>query len=83
MATTAHTHVCPINSCAAVLPRHRLMCFVHWRLVPLELQERVLAAWRAYPRDLAAYLAARKTAIDAVQTQVPAVATAATPAEKG
>jgi hypothetical protein len=42
------THKCPIDGCEVTdLPRSILMCALHWRKVPRDLQRAVNRAWRA------------------------------------
>lgn len=40
------THRCPVGDCPAQVPRHRLMCPRHWRLVPAPLKRALHRAWR-------------------------------------
>jgi hypothetical protein len=40
------THRCPVGDCPAPVPRERLMCQTHWRLVPPRLKRELRATWR-------------------------------------
>jgi hypothetical protein len=65
------THQCPIRICPRVLPDRLLMCGLHWRLVPKELQDAVYGAY-AGGRGLGSmslYLA-QDAAIRAVHTRL-------------
>lgn len=59
-------HRCHATACRLVVPRERLMCPVHWRLVPAELQAGVWATYRdgqcADMNPSQAYLEAAKAA---------------------
>lgn len=60
------SHPCPIPGCSfSHLPIGLLMCPLHWRLVPRQLQSRLYHAWnRGRPR--ADYLVVRQDAINRV-----------------
>jgi hypothetical protein len=67
-------HCCHVPYCTKVVPRERLMCWWHWKMVPADLQKEV---WRHYRKgqcdDMkpsSEYLAAARAAIDAVVTQI-------------
>lgn len=38
-------HACTITGCEEAVPRDKLMCPRHWRMVPKPLQTAVYAAW--------------------------------------
>ena len=40
------THRCPIGDCRERVERERLMCPLHWRLVPCALKRAVYRAWQ-------------------------------------
>jgi hypothetical protein len=58
-------HYCAVPECGEMIPRRLLMCSAHWARVPLPLQRAVYATWRK--GFSAAYLAARKAAIQSVE----------------
>ena len=43
-------HACPVHRCTIQVDDRYLLCRLHWRLVPLDLQT---AVWRAYQRLMA------------------------------
>lgn len=64
------THTCHADGCTRSVPARRLMCTIHWRVVPVDLQK---AVWAAYvpgqeisKTPSLAYLEAAKAAIRAV-----------------
>lgn len=61
-------HKCPIIGCAAMLPRHILMCKSHWRLVPKDVQRDLLTHWKIYCRSVgySEYFDARRRVVDSV-----------------
>ena len=72
---------CPVDGCDALIPRHALMCFDHWREVPLKLQREVNEAWRKTRRrggrlgpdakdDVVRYRMAAGAAVSAVNAKV-------------
>lgn len=68
-----NSHTCPALGCTASLPRAKLLCGRHWRLVPRELQQQVNGLWRqclAGHAEWEDYFAARGSAIDAVNAQL-------------
>jgi hypothetical protein len=38
---------CPVGDCGAEIDPSRLMCHVHWYLVPRQIRDRVWATWRS------------------------------------
>lgn len=59
-------HVCPGELCESVIDDAKLGCPAHWRMVPKEVQERVLDTWRSLRRGegtLASYKKARDEAV--------------------
>lgn len=63
-------HLCHAEGCKEPVPPAMLMCYSHWRMVPVELKHGV---WETYregqeidKRPSAAYLAAARAAIEAV-----------------
>jgi len=40
-------HRCPIPRCGSQIDVSRLMCRLHWYLVPKELRDQVWATWRS------------------------------------
>jgi len=38
---------CPVPGCGAEIDPSRLMCHVHWYLVPKQIRDRVWATWRS------------------------------------
>lgn len=73
-------HRCQVDGCELMVPRDQLMCFGHWRKVPGELQRIVLAQWNGGEIS-ATYMQAREAAIQAVDKQ--RVAPASAPASRG
>jgi hypothetical protein len=61
------THLCPRRRCPREVPDHLLMCGIHWREVPRDLQRAVTTAYDG-GRGLGtlALLAAQTDAIAAV-----------------
>ena len=47
MTSCNPTHRCPIGDCPAQVPRERLLCPMHWRLVPPRLKRELRATWRS------------------------------------
>ena len=45
--STAGTHLCPVAGCRAKVRADRLMCAVHWRLVPYRLRALIWSTWRS------------------------------------
>lgn len=41
-------HPCPIKTCPEAVTSDRLMCLLHWRMVPKPTQSKVRRIWRAY-----------------------------------
>lgn len=68
-------HDCPVDGCAAQVPRSMLMCARHWRLVPDALQSAVYRQWRRRQRDddgaMADHLQACENAIAHVENRQP------------
>jgi len=63
---------CPIDPCDRTVRPGQLMCVIHWRQVPREIQTGVYRTWRTWNRthaddDWTAYLVARDAALDAVE----------------
>ncbi|MFC6080988.1 hypothetical protein [Sphaerisporangium aureirubrum] len=67
------THKCARRRCATQIRMGLLMCPPDWALVPQHIQRAVYRAYRARPRDWAAYAAAVRDAQNAVDaTEYPA-----------
>lgn len=69
-------HACSV--CEAQVPRSRLMCHRHWRLVPPEMQTQVWRTWsrfcnRKEPRHAMQLLADYRRAADAATNYVTSI----------
>lgn len=67
-------HACAIPSCCKQIPTSMLMCRAHWFMVPPAIRTAVNDTWSLAP-DMRAlenpeYMAARQSAIDAVQEKL-------------
>lgn len=53
MATRARglTRYCPAEGCSRSVRAGHLMCLIHWRGVPVELQRAVWRTWRAWGKE--------------------------------
>ena len=61
-------HRCPVGDCTAQVPRERLMCAAHWRLVPARLKRPLRHAWRnGNGAGSRAHRAAARTCIEAAR----------------
>lgn len=38
---------CPVKGCHEIVRHDRLMCYAHWRLVPLPLQKTIYRLWNS------------------------------------
>jgi hypothetical protein len=47
MASLRPASRCPVSRCGNQIDPSRLMCRVHWYLVPKQLRDRVWATWRS------------------------------------
>lgn len=63
-----NVHKCPVPGCKAVITTKRLMCLIHWQMVPGPLQNAVYRTWRT--KNRVAHLAAAKAAIEFVSRPV-------------
>jgi len=68
-----HLHNCAVPGCQLLIPRNRLMCLLHWGMIPSNIRTEVNISWRereANPRDqmmIARHEAAKSIAIEAVR----------------
>lgn len=70
------TRRCTLPGCVVKIRANLLMCFPHWRTVPVELREEVWRTWRAQGGDgnrtmSPEYIAARDAAIESLTGAVP------------
>ncbi|MEX2450939.1 MAG: hypothetical protein WD407_08805 [Rhodospirillales bacterium] len=70
----SNSRKCPIKGCRAAIPHARLMCKLHWFMVPKPLREAVKKTFGALRTDgldgIAAYRANRDEAIRVVNISV-------------
>ncbi len=59
-------HKCEAKGCTKDTKPDQLMCFYHWRLVPIALQRAVWNAWEKYGAFTDAHNKAKEAAINAV-----------------
>lgn len=62
---------CPVEPCQRTVRPGHLMCSIHWRQVPKDLQLDVWRTWRAWEREMtderwADYADAREAALTAI-----------------
>jgi hypothetical protein len=65
------THACAAPDCQVQVALHTLMCKRHWLQVPADLRYRVNQTYylrNRRPEDRAAYAAAVRAAVDAIET---------------
>ena len=65
------THVCAARGCTVIVAGHLLMCRPHWYAVPAQLRYQVNATYyrrNHRPADRAAYAAAVRAAVDAINS---------------
>jgi hypothetical protein len=62
-------HKCPVENCQNQLPSHILMCRPHWAMVPIDLKQRVYAAWNS-GKSSQEYISVRQEAINSVNSQL-------------
>lgn len=62
-ARQPHGGLHPCSVCGKPVPRGRLMCAPHWRLVPLPLQREVWAAWGSFQAAESAHRSLRCMAL--------------------
>jgi hypothetical protein len=55
---------CPVDGCNATARPGQLMCWNHWKGLPIRTQSNVNATWRNVRRDPDAYRVARDKALD-------------------
>lgn len=76
MPTRLHSNPrpCPVGDCDRTVRPGKLMCPLHWQLVPNVIQSAVYRTWRAWTRthdddDWAAYADAREAALASIENR--------------